>query len=61
MNNGETLLHERCQKVLFQAFPSAPPTLILKCCDEWIEKGHKIPAGVVKYFRAYFIERNDDI
>ena len=25
-----------------------------KSADEWIEKGHKISAGIVKYYDAYY-------
>tara|TARA_B100000902_G_scaffold389054_1_gene435605 strand:+ start:200 stop:391 length:192 start_codon:yes stop_codon:yes gene_type:complete len=34
--------------------------LIYQCADEWISKGHKIPNGVVPYFKAYFLPRNGD-
>ena len=27
---------------------------IYECADEWISKGHKISAGVVKYYDAYY-------
>ena len=27
---------------------------IYNCADEWIEKGHKISAGVVSYYKAYY-------
>ena len=27
---------------------------IYECADEWIRKGHKISAGVVKYYDAYY-------
>ena len=27
---------------------------IYECADEWVGKGHKISAGVVSYYRAYY-------
>ena len=30
---------------------------IYECADEWIGKGHKISAGVVDYFNAYYSNR----
>ena len=54
MNNAEFLLHERCRRILTAEYPDASPFDIVECCNEWIAKGHKIPAGVVKYFKAYY-------
>ena len=30
---------------------------IYECADEWVSKGHKISAGVVDYFKAYYSTR----
>ena len=54
LNHGQSLLHERCQRILFHNFPEASATAIVACCDEWVRKGHKIPSGVLKYFQVYF-------
>ena len=27
---------------------------IYECADEWVEKGHNISSGVVKYYDAYY-------
>jgi hypothetical protein len=33
---------------------------IYECADEWVGKGHKISAGVVDYFRAYYSGRTSN-
>ena len=33
---------------------------IYQCADEWISKGHKITAGIVAYFKAYYLPRYGD-
>lgn len=57
VNNQEFLLHERCCRILAQYHPEADADTIVKCCDEWLAKGNKIPAGVLKYFQAYFLNQ----
>ena len=57
LNHGQTLLHERCQRILFKAYPDARPSAIVACCNEWVQKGHKIPSGVLKYFQVYFLDQ----
>ena len=57
LNNAQFLLHERCQRILFHNYPEARPSSIIACCNEWIEKGHKIPSGVLKYFQVYFLDQ----
>ena len=57
VNNQEFLLHERCCRILALAHPDVDADLIVACCDEWLAKGNKIPAGVLKYFQAYFLDQ----
>jgi hypothetical protein len=45
-------LYLECKKILEYYYPQG--THINECSKEWVEKGHKISAGIVKYYSAYF-------
>ena len=49
-------LRQEVLKILFKKFGdgSYSNRSIYECADEWIEKGHKISSGVVKYYDAYY-------
>ena len=45
-------LLEQSKKILKAKYPDGEH--IDECSKEWVEKGHKISAGIVKYYSAYF-------
>ena len=49
-------LRQQVLMILFREFGKGKYSnqTIYECADEWIEKGHKISAGVVSYYRAYY-------
>ena len=49
-------LRQQVLMILFKAFGKGKYSnkSIYNCADEWIEKGHKISSGVVKYYDAYY-------
>ena len=62
INMSETLTEEQLKLrqqvllILFKEFGNGKYSnqSIYECADEWIEKGHKISAGIVKYYDAYY-------
>ena len=52
-------LRQQVLLILFKEFGNGKYSnqSIYECADEWIEKGHKIPSGVVAYYRAYYSKR----
>ena len=49
-------LRQEVLQILFKKFGKGEYSnkTIYECADEWIDKGHKISAGVVKYYDAYY-------
>ena len=49
-------LRQQVLMILFKQFGHGKYSnqSIYECADEWIEKGHKISSGVVKYYDAYY-------
>ena len=49
-------LRQQVLMILFKQFGKGKYSnqSIYECADEWIEKGHKIASGVVKYYDAYY-------
>ena len=49
-------LRQQVLMILFKEFGKGEYSnkSIYECADEWISKGHKISAGVVKYYDAYY-------
>ena len=49
-------LRQEVLKILFKKFGNGSYSnrSIYECADEWIDKGHKISSGVVKYYGAYY-------
>ena len=32
---------------------------IYECADDWVSQGHRIPSGIVAYFKAYYMKDED--
>jgi hypothetical protein len=49
-------LRQQLLLILFREFGDGKYSnqSIYECADEWVGKGHKISAGVVSYYRAYY-------
>ena len=49
-------LRQQVLMILFKEFGKGKYSnqSIYECADEWIEKGHKISSGIVKYYDAYY-------
>ena len=49
-------LRQQILLILFREFGDGKYSnqSIYECADEWVGKGHKISAGVVGYYRAYY-------
>ena len=49
-------LRQEVLQILFKKFGNGSYSNknIYECANEWISKGHKISAGVVKYYDAYY-------
>jgi len=49
-------LRQQVLLILFKEFGKGDYSQrrIYECADEWVAKGHKISAGVVKYYDAYY-------
>ena len=49
-------LRQEVLQILFKKFGNGDYSSkkIYECANEWIDKGHKISAGVVKYYDAYY-------
>jgi len=56
MDEEQLALRQRVLLILFKEFGEGKYSnrSIYNCADEWIEKGHKITAGVVSYYKAYY-------
>ena len=56
MNDEQLKLRQQALLILFREFGEGKYSnqSIYECADEWIAKGHKISAGVVKYYEAYY-------
>ena len=56
ITEDQLVLRQRVLLILFKAFGEGKYSnqSIYECADEWIEKGHKISSGVVKYYDAYY-------
>ena len=58
MTDEQLKLREETLKILLHNFPDdLNMKSIYECADEWVSKGHKISAGVVDYFKAYYSTR----
>ena len=55
MTDQQGLVHYRCMRKLLTHFPLQPLEDIVKCCDDYVAKGHQTDGLVVKYFKAYFL------
>ena len=49
-------LRQEVLQILFKKFGKGEYSnkTIYECANEWIDKGHKISSGVVKYYDAYY-------
>ena len=56
MDEDQMKLRQQVLMILFRQFGEGKYSnkSIYNCADEWIEKGHKISSGVVKYYDAYY-------
>ena len=56
MTEDQMKLRQQVLMILFRQFGEGKYSnqSIYECADEWISKGHKISAGVVKYYEAYY-------
>ena len=59
MEDEQLKLRQHVLMILFKQFGEGKYSnqSIYECADEWITKGHKIPSGVVAYYRAYYSKR----
>jgi len=58
MTEEELKLREHTLSILLSKYGADYTSkAIYECADEWIGKGHKISAGVVDYFKAYYSHR----
>tara|TARA_B100001113_G_scaffold4282_1_gene3698 strand:- start:392 stop:595 length:204 start_codon:yes stop_codon:yes gene_type:complete len=60
MTDEQMKLRQQVLMILFKEFGNGKYSnqSIYNCADEWIEKGHKISAGVVSYYKAYYNSLN---
>ena len=58
-NDEQMKLRQYALIILFKEFGNGKYSnqSIYECADEWVEKGHKITAGIVKYYEAYYSRR----
>ena len=56
LTDEQLKLRQQVLLILFREFGNGKYSnqSIYECADEWISKGHKIPSGVVSYYRAYY-------
>ena len=56
LTEEQMTLRQHVLMILFKQFGKGEYSnkKIYECADEWIRKGHKISAGVVKYYDAYY-------
>jgi len=56
LTEEQMTLRQHVLMILFKEFGKGEYSnkKIYECADEWINKGHKISAGVVKYYDAYY-------
>ncbi len=59
MDEEQLELRQHALLILFKEFGDGTYSnqSIYECADEWIGKGHKITAGIVSYYRAYYSKR----
>ena len=59
LTDQQLKLRQQVLMILFKEFGDGKYSnqSIYECADEWITKGHKIPSGVVAYYRAYYSKR----
>ena len=55
-SDEQMLLRQQILMILFKQFGNGDYSnqSIYECADEWVGKGHKISAGVVSYYKAYY-------
>ena len=60
VTEDQLVLRQRVLLILFKQFGTGDYSnqSIYECADEWISKGHKISAGVVKYYEAYYSKKS---
>ena len=60
MTEDQMKLRQQVLMILFRQFGEGKYSnqSIYECADEWISKGHKISAGVVKYYEAYYSKKS---
>ena len=60
IDDEQSKLRQQVLMILFKEFGNGKYSnkSIYNCADEWIEKGHKISAGVVSYYKAYYNSLN---
>ena len=60
MTEDQMKLRQQVLMILFRQFGEGKYSnqSIYECADEWIAKGHKISAGVVKYYEAYYSKKS---
>ena len=56
LTDEQLKLRQQVLMILFREFGEGKYSnqSIYECADEWIEKGHKISARIVKYYDAYY-------
>ena len=56
LTEEQMTLRQHVLMILFKEFGKGEYSnkKIYECADEWINKGHKISVGVVKYYDAYY-------
>jgi len=56
LTEEQMTLRQHVLMILFKEFGKGEYSnkKIYECADEWINKGHKISSGVVKYYDAYY-------
>ena len=60
MDEEQSKLRQQVLMILFREFGKGKYSnkSIYNCADEWISKGHKISAGVVKYYEVYYSKKS---
>ena len=59
-------LRAECLKILLKAYGNIniheanySTQDIYECAEEWVSQGHRITAGIVAYFKAYYVKNED--
>jgi len=60
IDDEQSKLRQQVLMILFKEFGNGKYSnqSIYNCADEWCSKGHKISAGVVSYYKAYYNSLN---